>query len=63
MIAATLACIAGILALSIAMSIIQFRRVTPLVFRCVRCGAEFRRAPHRAFPRACPRCGARDWAV
>jgi len=63
MIAATIACIAGILVLSIAMSIVQFRRTTPLVFRCVRCGAEFQQAPHRDFPRACRRCGARDWAV
>ncbi|HEU4726336.1 MAG TPA: hypothetical protein VFT22_00535 [Kofleriaceae bacterium] len=63
MIVATGAVIAGIVVLSIALSIVQYRRMTPLVFRCARCGVEFRRAPYRAFPRACPGCGARDWAL
>ena len=38
-----------------------FRRMTPLVFRCRRCDREFQQAPHRRFPRACPRCRARGW--
>jgi hypothetical protein len=40
---------------------IAFRRMTPLIFRCRRCDRDFRRAPHRRFPAACPLCGARDW--
>lgn len=40
-----------------------FRRMTPLVYRCRRCGHEFHRAAHRAFPRACPGCRARDWSA
>ncbi len=42
-------------------SAIAFRRMTPLIFRCRRCDRDFRRAPHRRFPAACPLCGARDW--
>ncbi|HEX3762939.1 MAG TPA: hypothetical protein VHW23_29790 [Kofleriaceae bacterium] len=38
-----------------------FRRMTPLVFWCRRCDSEFQQAAHRRFPRACPRCRARDW--
>jgi rRNA maturation endonuclease Nob1 len=38
-----------------------FRRMTPLIFRCGRCGRDFERAAHRRFPAVCPRCGARDW--
>jgi len=37
------------------------RGMTPLVFRCRRCEGEFRRAPFRAFPTACPRCGSHSW--
>jgi hypothetical protein len=40
---------------------VAFRRMTPLVYRCGRCHRDFFRAPHRAFPRACPHCRARDW--
>jgi hypothetical protein len=63
MIVATIAAIAILVLVSVALSILQFRRATPLVFCCVRCGIEFRRAPHRDFARACPGCGAHDWAV
>lgn len=38
-----------------------FRRMTPLVFRCRRCGRTFERRAHRRFPDACALCGARDW--
>lgn len=39
-----------------------FRRMTPLVYCCRRCHREFRRAPYRRFPAACPHCRARDWS-
>jgi len=59
----TIAFIAIVTLASIAMTIVQFRKITPLAFRCTKCGNEFRQAPHRDYPRACPRCHARDWAV
>lgn len=40
---------------------LEFRRRTPLAYRCRRCGADFFRPPHHPFPRACARCRARDW--
>jgi Zn finger protein HypA/HybF involved in hydrogenase expression len=49
--------------LSIGFTIVEFRKRTPLAFRCQRCGTEFRQPAHREFPRACPRCGADDWAT
>jgi hypothetical protein len=58
----TLAFVAIVILGMAALTAIQFRRITPLVFRCQRCGHEFRQPPHRDFPHACPRCGARDWA-
>jgi Zn finger protein HypA/HybF involved in hydrogenase expression len=42
---------------------LAFRRMTPLLYRCRRCSGEFRRAAHRRFPVACPRCRARDWST
>jgi hypothetical protein len=57
------AIVAGVVLRSSGLSIVEFRRVIPLAFRCRRCGAAFGQAPHRDFPRACPRCRARDWAV
>jgi hypothetical protein len=48
--------------LSLGFTIVEFRKHTPLAFRCSRCGVEFRRPAHRAFARQCPRCGAGDWA-
>jgi hypothetical protein len=38
-----------------------FRRLTPFLFRCRRCGRAFRGAAQRGFPSACPHCGAPDW--
>ncbi len=38
-----------------------FRDMTPLVFRCARCGREFRRRPWKGFPARCPACKASDW--
>lgn len=46
-----------IVAMSIGMAIVQFRKVTPLVFACPTCGAAFHQAPHRDAPRRCPKCG------
>jgi Zn finger protein HypA/HybF involved in hydrogenase expression len=40
---------------------VVFRRMTPLVFRCLRCRRDFYQAAHRAFPAICPLCRARDW--
>jgi rubrerythrin len=46
---------------ALALTLLAFRGMTPLAFRCRRCNTEFRRQPHRDFPSACPACGARDW--
>lgn len=59
----TIAFIAIITLASIAMTIVQFRRITPLAFLCQKCGHEFHQAPHRDYPRKCPRCHARDWSM
>jgi hypothetical protein len=40
-----------------------FKTMTPLAYRCQRCGHEFRRKPYRRFPAECPHCHARDWNV
>ncbi len=47
-----------IVAMSIGLAIVQFRKVTPLVFTCTKCGQSFQQPPHRDAPRRCPRCGA-----
>jgi len=57
------AVVASILLLSMGLSLVEWRRVTPLAFRCVRCGEEFRQPPHHDYPRECPRCHARDWSL
>jgi len=59
----TIAFIAIVVLVSIAMSIVQFQTLTPLVFRCRKCGGAFCQPPYRRFPRVCPRCHAQDWAV
>lgn len=41
--------------------VFAFKGMTPLVFHCHRCGRNFQRKAWRRFPRACARCGARDW--
>ncbi len=41
--------------------VFAFKGVRPMVYRCQRCAAEFRRPARRGFPEACPRCGASDW--
>jgi len=38
-----------------------FKGMTPSVFHCGRCGADFQRKAWRRFPRKCTRCGAPDW--
>ncbi len=62
MVAGTIVVVASIALLSVALSIVEFRRRIPLAFTCQRCGYEFRQASHRDYPPACPRCHARDWA-
>jgi hypothetical protein len=62
-IAVTVTVVAIIVLVSVGLSIVEFRRFTPLVFRCRRCGIDFLQAPYLEFPRACPRCHARDWAA
>jgi len=57
------AVVAVLVLLSMGLTIVEFRKLTPLAFRCHRCGAEFRQPAHREFPRACPRCRAEDWAT
>jgi hypothetical protein len=49
------------LAVVVLVGAMAFRRMTPLAYHCGRCGCEFQRAAHRAFPSACPSCRARDW--
>ena len=58
----TLAFIAIVVLGMIGMTMVEFRKITPLVFQCRRCGKEFQQPPHRDFPRACPSCDAVDWA-
>jgi len=48
-------------AIALFLGVAAFRQVETLLYRCQRCGHEFGRPAHRAFPRACPRCHARDW--
>ncbi len=48
-------------AVAVFFGLFAFRTMTPLAFRCARCGAEFRRKPWRAMPASCPSCHARDW--
>ena len=60
---ATIAIVAAIGAMSVGLAIVEFRKLVPLVFRCQRCGHEFRRAAHLELAPACPRCGATDWNV
>jgi rubrerythrin len=55
--------VAAIFGMSVGLAIVEFRRVTPLAFRCTKCGTEFRQPPHREFPRECPTCGASDWPL
>jgi len=57
------AVIGAILLLSIGLAIVELRRITPLAFRCIRCGAKFQQPPHQDYPHKCPSCRARDWAV
>lgn len=40
-----------------------FKGARPMVYRCQRCGRQFRRGAHRTYPEACPACGARDWQL
>lgn len=49
------------LAVAVLLGLVTFRRITPLAYRCQRCGRDFVRPPFRGFPTACGRCSARDW--
>ncbi len=51
------------LLLALVFGLFAFKGVRPMVYRCLRCGHNFRRASHHGFPDACPRCGAGDWNV
>ena len=57
----TLVLIGVPLVLAFVLGWIEFRKLTPLVFWCLRCRREFYQPPHHAFPRSCPRCRSRDW--
>jgi DNA polymerase II large subunit len=63
LVAVTAAIVAAIVLVSVGLSIAQFRKITPLAFRCLRCGAVFHQPPHLPSPGSCPRCGATDWAT
>jgi hypothetical protein len=62
-IAATIVIIMMIGLMSVALTIVEFRKMKSLVFRCQRCQAEFRQPPHQDFPSRCPACHATDWNV
>ncbi len=47
-----------IVAMSVGLAVVQFRKLTPLVFACTKCGRWFEQAAHRDTPRRCPHCGA-----
>jgi ribosomal protein S27AE len=61
MVWATIAIIAAIGVMSVGLAIVEFRKLVPLVFRCERCGHQFRRAAHLELATSCPRCHATDW--
>ena len=63
MILATIAIVAVIGLVSVALTIVEFRKMKPLLFRCERCKATFRQPPHEDFPGHCPVCHATDWNV
>lgn len=50
-------------AFAVLFGISAFRGQTAQLYRCRCCAHSFRRAPHRPFPPACPRCRATDWAA
>jgi hypothetical protein len=54
--------VVSIVSLSIGLTIVEFRKLTPLGFRCGRCGLRFTQPPHHDYPQRCPRCHAGDWA-
>jgi len=60
-IAAAILIVAAIVLVSVGLTVVEFRKMTPLVFECLRCGHEFRQAPHLDFPSECPSCHAPDW--
>jgi predicted Zn-ribbon and HTH transcriptional regulator len=60
-IGAAILIVAAILLMSVGFTVVEFRKMTPLVFECLRCGHEFRQAPHLDFPSECPSCHAPDW--
>lgn len=49
-------------ALALFFGVVATWRTPPNVYGCRRCGIAFRRQPYKRFPRACPSCGAHDWA-
>jgi len=62
MILGTVAIVLGLGLVSCGLAIVEYRRrFAKLWFQCQRCDHRFARAPHRDYPRACPRCRATDW--
>ena len=59
----TAAIVSVILCVSIGLSIVELRKITPLAFRCAKCSVEWSQPPHLESPPQCPRCRAADWAV
>ncbi|HEY4059406.1 MAG TPA: zinc ribbon domain-containing protein [Kofleriaceae bacterium] len=49
--------------IGVGLTAVESRKEEVLVFRCTKCGAEFEQRSHRDYPRACAKCGARDWAT
>jgi predicted Zn-ribbon and HTH transcriptional regulator len=60
-IVAAILIVAAIVLMSVGLTVVEFRKMTPLVFECLRCGHEFRQPPHLDFPTECPSCHAPDW--
>ncbi|HEY0253426.1 MAG TPA: hypothetical protein VGC41_17955 [Kofleriaceae bacterium] len=54
--------VGAITAMSMALTVVEFRKIKPLVFACRRCGVTFRRAAHHDYPARCPACEASNWA-
>ncbi|MBA3460493.1 MAG: hypothetical protein H0T46_11060 [Deltaproteobacteria bacterium] len=59
----TAAIVTVILVISVGLSIVEFRKITPLAFRCTKCGVQWNQPPHLSSPPECRRCGATDWAL
>jgi rubrerythrin len=61
MIAFAAAAVAVIVLISVGLTVVEFRKIKPLLYHCRRCGHDFKRPAHEEFPATCPKCAACDW--